>query len=163
MNADWPLEIDGLQYSPIPQTWLGWGYDDGRERDIRLYAVSAAVRNDHWIRIRYTHPTQPQVLTAETLAKERPDGDGFVPAELATRRQWMRSTTPQGADPTDVRRSVETRHLRKLWHDRVDEIPAPDESAERAVADGGRARAIQALTDLGQNHLGRSTGGGRDD
>jgi hypothetical protein len=67
----------------------------------------------------------------------------------------MRSTTPQGQDPDDVRRGPETAHLRELWHDRVDVIPAPGESAERAVADGGPEQAIQALTDLDQSHLGR--------
>jgi|GEM_PF-1985543 len=161
--STWPLEIGDLSYSPIPENWISWGYDDGRESEMRLYAVSAAVRQGHWIRIRYTHPTQPHVLTAETLAKQRPGRDDYVPAELASKKKWMRSTTPQGAEPSDVRRSAETAHLRDLWGDRVDEIPSSDEADERAVADGGRVRrrAIAALGDVRQGHLGRSDGGER--
>jgi hypothetical protein len=157
VTDDWPISAGREKYHPIPASWIGWGYDDGRESEVRLYAVSAAVVG-LWMKIRYTQPQKPGVLVVETRAQERPDGDGHVPAELASRRTWMRSTTPQGQDPDDVRRGPETAHLRELWHDRVDVIPAPGESAERAVADGGREQAIQALTDLDQSHLGRQGG-----
>lgn len=160
----WPIAIDGLEYQPIPENWIGWGYDGGRETEPRLYAVSAAVATPAFLKIRYAHPQTPKVLVVKCAAGERPDGDGHVPAELASRKTWMRSTTPQGQAPDDVCRGPEAEHLRELWHDRVDGIPAPEESTERAVADGGRARAraIQALVDIDQGHLGRQ-GGGRDD
>ena len=153
MTSDWPLVIDGREFRPIPATWIGWGYDSGRDDAPRVYAVSAAVVNREFLRIRYTHAQTPKVLVATCQAAQRPDGDGYVPAELASRQTWMRSTTPQGQDPDDVRRGPETAHLRELWHDHVDVIPAP---AERAVADGGRA--VRAVVDPLQGHLGRQGG-----
>lgn len=159
--SEWPLVIDGDDYSPIPESWLSWGYDDGREGETRLYAVSAAVPTPAFVKIRYAHPTTPKVLVAETAAAQNSAGDGYIPASLANRRTWPRSTTPQGQPPSDVARDPEFDHLRELWGERVDAIPSPDESAGRVVADGGRARAIAALVGPAQGHLGHQ-GGGRD-
>jgi hypothetical protein len=147
MSDDWPLVIDGDEFSPVPETWIAHGHDDG-DHGPRLYAASVAVFGRQMLRVRYLHPRQPQVLEATMRGADGPEG-GTVPAMLASKRTWPRSITPRGRDPVDVARDAEVAHLREVWGERVEAIPAPDEPV---IADGGRA--VQALGDPLQTHLG---------
>jgi len=152
MAGDWPLVIDGREFSPVPETWIEHGHDDG-DGSPRLYAVSAAVCGRDVLHVRYAAACVPKVLVAHYRG-ERGD-DGLLPACLAKKRTWPRSITPAGNGPDDVARSPEIAHLREVWSERVEAIPG---DGAAAVADGGRA--VDALGDLAQTHLGFKRSGG---
>jgi hypothetical protein len=143
--TSWPIEIDGREYEPIPESWIDHGTDDGHGSP-RLYAVSAAVYGREMLSVRYLHPSEPAVLEAEMRAEENAHGDGHVPAMLAKYQQWPRSVTPDGQDPTDISRQAEVEHLRTIWGQRVEQIPTEDDH-EQLMADGGRRTDILELTD----------------
>jgi hypothetical protein len=87
------------------------------------------------------HPQSGQTLVAQTKGATADDG-GLIPASLDTHSTWPRSRTPQGHKPTGTAREPEMEHLRELWAERVDEIPALGEATEerrQPVTDGGRA------------------------
>jgi len=131
MSDAWPLEIDDLEYSPIPQSWIDHGHEHGHGSP-RLYAVSAAVTGRNVLFVRYVAPSVGRTLRAEMLGKEGPNG-GIVPAMLASYHDWAASITPDGHGPTGVARDPEMRHLRELWSDEIEAIPDAE-----VVADGGR-------------------------
>lgn len=141
-EGDWPVTVDGRAFEPLPDSWVEAGHDDGAGHP-RLYAVSGAVSGRQVLHVRYVHPRTEYVLTAEMRGTDGPEG-GTVPEMLDARGTWPRSITPRGVDPQGVARDCEVAHLRKLWHDRVDEIPsAGTEHCPRgAVADGGHRQTI---------------------
>lgn len=157
-GSEWPLEIEGREYHPVPETWIEHGFDDG-EGDPRVYAVSCAVRARKKLSVRYLHPRMPKVLRVEMQGTENSTSDGVVPSMLATYEKWPRSTTPQGVGPTDVARELEFDRLRTLWGERVEEIPADSDDIE-VLADGGRA--VNHVFDLEQTHLDTPPGCGGD-
>lgn len=89
----WPVEIDGREYSPIPESWIE--HDDDLEAGSpRLYAVSALVE-DHpnRLHVRYAHPVEETALRTTTAGVEH--GDGIVPSGLAQPGyRWPRSLVP---------------------------------------------------------------------
>lgn len=134
--SGWPVEIDGDEFHPIPESWIEHGRDNGEGRP-RLYAVSAAVIMDgRALRIRYAHPRSVNVLQYTVGAVENGDGSGYIPAQLPkVGENWARSIVPYGEDPQDVLRSPESDHMRSLWGPRVDDVPT-DEETQRTIADG---------------------------
>ncbi|WP_436931653.1 hypothetical protein [Halosimplex halobium] len=141
----WPLEIDGREYQPIPESWIEAGVDDGFG-DPRLYAVSAAVESRQMLVVRYAHPSNPGVLWASMQGTDGSSG-GTIPASLP-RRSWPRSIVPgRNTEPTGVIRDIEREHLEELWADRLQE---DDEADQQLIADGGRVdddteRRVQEL------------------
>jgi len=130
--TDWPIEIDGREFSPIPESWIERGHDDGHGIP-RIYAVSAAVCGRQILHVRYLSTQSPKALRVTMRGADGPNG-GTVPEMLLTRRTWPRSITPDGAGPSGAARTVEIEHLRELWAGEIEDIPGPDE----LVADGGR-------------------------
>jgi len=123
--SNWPIEIDGREFHPIPDSWIEHG-DDHHQGEPRLYAVSVAHIGRGRIAVRYHHPTSPKAIRVTMQAVETPiDGDdGLVPA-LLTRDDgsWPRSIIPTPrAEPGDVRRGLEREHLRTLWGDRLEAV-----------------------------------------
>ena len=127
--TDWPLEIDGWDYHPIPENWLAAGRDETAPDGPQCLAVSVAILRPNTLKIRYAHPRHDSVGAVIMPASVRdsgsvPDPDG---------RPWSRSIGAAGLNPCGVLRAPEQRHLRELWGDRVDALE-PD---QELVADGG--------------------------
>jgi len=149
MTERWPVVIDDQEYSPIPESWIEHGHDDG-DGQHRVYAVSAASGVRDILHVRYIHPSTPKVLRALMQSAENPTGDGVVPSMLATYQTWPRSIIADGVEPVDVARKLELEHLRELWGERVESIPSSAEDVQ-LLADGGRA--VESLLDHRQTHL----------
>lgn len=137
MSHVWPIEIDGHEFHPIPESWIEHGVDDG-ECDQRFLAVSAACRARGMLTVRHVNPLSNEVVRATMMSCESPSGDGRVPALLAREdREWPRSIIPdRGANAADAVRDAELDHLQDLWGERVADIPSDDED-EQVLADGG--------------------------
>jgi hypothetical protein len=125
---EWPVEWDGDDYWPLPESWLDHerAYDRDQCAGPQLLATSVALRTGTTIRVRYLHPTAPQVLVCQTAAVTREDGVG--PAALENGSEWPRSLRPGLSDPVDTPALCEREHLRELWSDRVDAVPADDDT-----------------------------------
>jgi len=147
----WPLAIDGRDYYPIPESWVEMGHDDD-EGDRRVYAVSAAVGSRQTFHVRYRHPITPRVIVTEMQGTHSPRADRVVPQMLVSHGTWLRSIIVDDRPPSGVSREPEQSHLREIWAGRVDAIPT-DEEVQPVVADGGRARALDALLDVRETHL----------
>jgi hypothetical protein len=133
-SDDWPVEYDGYEFFPIPESWIA--HDNAHDRDgspDQLYAVSAAAVGGT-IKVRYTHATKPGVLVPETswLAVD----DGYVPRALAT-TGWPRSLPIYRDQPAAHRERCETRQLADLWSERSAEVQSREE-IETMLADGGQ-------------------------
>jgi len=142
MSDDWPISVGREEYHPIPASWIEFGHDAGDGDGTRIYAVSvAAVPGTRGLlAIRYLHPRSEQTLRVTTKGAPNPTGDGLIPASLRQYHDWPRSRLAY-ADPTGSAREPEIEHLQELWHERVAEIPAPEEAVEdqrELMTDGGR-------------------------
>jgi len=136
VSDDWPVSVGRKDFKPVPESWVELGHDAHADADgTRIYAVSVASLPDtrDMLAIRYAHPRSGQTLEVSTNGAPNPTGDGLIPASLASYHDWPRSRLAD-ADPDGSARDVEMEHLRELWHERVDAIPAPEETAE---AEGG--------------------------
>jgi len=138
----WPVEIDGLEFHPIPASWIDAG-DHCGDPDKRLYAVSAALtRTEKFLRIRYAHPISGQVLLGQHGTADNPRGDGVVPAGLARGTGWCAAKTPHpDVEPVEPLRASEWEHLEELWSDRLglDELQYDVDRGRGVIADGGEA------------------------
>ena len=130
----WPIEYDGNQYHPIPESWLEHpeSYHRDHRAGPRLFAVSAAKITGRTLRLRYVHPTNPGVLVYQTAGREH--NSGLVPEGLVIKTGWPHSLHPGPSDPKDVIRSSERDHFTTLWGDRLTE---PEPEPAEIVADGG--------------------------
>jgi len=121
----WPVEIDGRDYYPVPESWVEHGSDHASGSP-RVFAVSVASSVRDMIRLRYA-TVDGRVYEVTTSGAENPTGGGTVPASLAKSGDWPRSLVPRDyVDSTDVLRSVESEHLEDLWSDRVERLDEPD-------------------------------------
>jgi hypothetical protein len=139
--SDWPLEIDGWEYHPIPENWLAAGRDETAPDGPQCLAVSVAILRPNTLKIRYAHPRHDSVGAVIMPASVRdsgsvPDPDG---------RPWSRSIGAAGLNPCGVLRAPEQRHLRELWSDRVDAL----EAGEELVADGGEIQNARDCPECG--------------
>jgi len=134
MSSDeWPVEIDGDEFYPIPESWIEHGSDQDHGSP-RIYAVSVASGVRNLIAIRYASP-DGRCVEVTTSGAENPTGRGIVPASLARHADWPRSLVPsKNVEPTDILRSVEPQHFRELWADRIED----DDEAERQIVAEGR-------------------------
>lgn len=135
--TQWPLDIDGLEFHPVPQSWVDapTAEDAGSGRP-RLFAVSAAYDGEtRQLTVRYVHPDSEAVATIDCPAVSNSAEDGVVPRELRDDgRPWARSLVPPtGCPSTGVMRAPEIDHLDTLWGERLGLGP----DGHRAVADGG--------------------------
>jgi len=133
MSDGYPLEIDGDEFQPIPESWLEHpdAYDaEAPDNALRMFAVSAAEgTTGRGMLIRYANP-RIGVLRLYSLAATV-DG-GLVPAGLVEGGRWRRSVVPfEGEEPQDEIRDAEREHFDELWGDRV------EDEQRVAVADGG--------------------------
>jgi hypothetical protein len=137
MTEDWSITFERFEYGPIPQSWLDHpcAEDRGGQEWPRLFAVSTAPYGRRTLKVRYGEPRTGNVLILQLPADEL-DSGGIVPESLLTGAGWSRSLYPPArAEPRDVLRTPEQRHLRALWAD-TGLLPDPS----RAVADGGESR-----------------------
>jgi len=139
---EYPFEIDGDVFHPIPEAWIAEGddWDEDQESDHRLYAVSAApVCGSRSFKIRYCHPRTDNVLIGWSHAvpsrNSVPSIEGKHPRSLLL-GQWPRSVIPQ-RDPDDRQRIPEDKHIRALWGERVADIPTEADVERELMADGG--------------------------
>lgn len=134
--SDWPVEIDGWEYHPIPQNWLEAGRDETAPDGPQCLAVSVCRIRPGTLKIRYAHPEYDTVGETYTRADQqsRPDPQG---------RPWSRSIGASALNPCGVLRMPERRHLRDLWSDRVDALQDDDQ----LVADGGEREPPGAFVD----------------
>jgi len=153
-DPDWSFERDDLTFEPIPDSWVSSPTaihhdEDAPASAVRLYAVSAALIHSRSLKVRYIHPKGTKVLELATTAVSD-TGDGYYPRALTSGVGWECSYVPtRDQEPDDVARQVETRHLRRLWGDRVAEVPT-DEATKRKIADGGRPLAGAFDSDGGE-------------
>jgi len=121
MTTEWPIEIDGDEYHPVPESWIEHG-DDHNSGHPRVFAVSVGWAVRDLIDVRYIHPRQQRVYIASMSTTEQ--DDGVVPSPLASPRStWPRSLVPQAhIESSDVARSPEIAHLRELWSDRIETV-----------------------------------------
>ncbi|WP_226013071.1 hypothetical protein [Halomicrobium salinisoli] len=89
----WPVEIDGREYRPVPESWIEHGVDaDEGQGPPRVYAVSVCLYRNR-VRVRYAHPNTDGVTEMETTPIQH--GDGLVPTGLAKPGSvWHRSVVP---------------------------------------------------------------------
>jgi hypothetical protein len=121
--SDWPLTIDGLEYHPIPQTWVEHGVDESPAVDApRCYAVSVARGEDGYrLHVRYADRRE-RVVTAEYDAVVHPERDGYVPKSLAsTIDEWPATLVASRQESSGVLRGKEVAHFDTLWRDRLAE------------------------------------------
>lgn len=115
----WPLTIDGLEFHPIPESWVEHGVDHSPAVDApRLRAVSVA-RGDggFTLVIRYA-ARQEDVLTVETDAYET--DNGWIPRRLADPcDEWPATLVASKHDPEGTLRLPEIWHYDTLWADRL--------------------------------------------
>jgi hypothetical protein len=130
--TEWPLEIDGRAYEPIPENWIAAGRDDRAADGPQCFAVSVCVLRPSTLKIRYAHIRYDAVGAVLMPAD---DGDGG-PIPSPDGRAWARSIPAGDLEPSGVLRQPEKRQLRKLWADRVDAISAVDDG-DHLIADGG--------------------------
>lgn len=137
MSADeWPVDLDGDEFYPIPESWIEHGSDQDRGSP-RIYAVSVASGPRNMILVRYASPDGRAVKVSMTGA-ENPSGGGVVPASLAKYEDWPRSMVPgRNVEPTGLLRKLENEHFRDLWSDRLQEEDDDVEAERKLVADGG--------------------------
>ncbi|ELZ23473.1 hypothetical protein C475_14408 [Halosimplex carlsbadense 2-9-1] len=134
MSDEWPVEIDGDEFHPIPESWIEYGSDQDRGSP-RIYAVSVASGPRNMILLRYASP-DGRAVKVSTNGADNPSGDGIVPASLAKYENWPRSMVPnRGVEPTGLLRKAESEHFRELWADRIEHDSA--EADPQLVADGG--------------------------
>lgn len=126
----WSFHWDGYEWQPIPEWWLDNQF--ARDRDELdgppLFAVSFAELPGNTIRVRYLHSTYPKVLVCQTASAkfER----GIAPRAFQTGAGWPRSMRPGASTPQDTARIVEIQHLRSIWSERVEDVPADGESLD---------------------------------
>ncbi|WP_226010507.1 hypothetical protein [Halomicrobium salinisoli] len=133
----WPVEIDGREYWPVPESWIEHGVDaDEGQGPPRVYAVSVCLYRNR-MRVRYAHPNTDGVMEMETTPIQH--GDGLVPTGLAKPGSvWHRSIVPT-VDAQDVIRAPEREHLEDVWKDRLlEDDPDAGDDGERLIADGGQ-------------------------
>lgn len=134
-DGDWPVEHDGLEFYPVPESWIthARSFDRGQGRR-RLYVVSAAQKGG-WLYLRYTDPVTAFVQHQKTTLTRHKRG--VIPRALTnqSRARWPRSITPT-RDPEDHREPCETEHLVALWADKTDDVRS-DEELRLMLADGG--------------------------
>ncbi|WP_415381450.1 hypothetical protein [Halosimplex sp. TS25] len=134
-SDEWPVEIDGNEFYPIPESWIEHGSDQNRGSP-RIYAVAVASGVRNLIVIRYASP-DGRAVKVTTNGAENPSGGGTVPASLANHGDWPRSMVPsRHVEPTGLLRKAEIEHFQEMWADRIRE----DDGAEadrQLVADGG--------------------------
>lgn len=153
MTTGYPIEIDGHEYYPIPESWIirENAVDRNEAGDLRLYAVSAAHVGNQ-LRIRYASPRATSVLELERAACH---GDnGVYPCKLHKSRGWCRSYSifPPKREPDGTRRKAEYEHLMDLWADEFEEeYHWQSDDGRELIADGGRA--VSALFDAKQMGL----------
>jgi len=125
------LEIDGLEFEPIPENWIDHGMDrtgDGPQ----CLAVSVALLRNSTLKIRYAHPEYDTVGAMFYPALDEESGS------LPDPQQWARSVNAARLQPVGRLRAVERDHLATLWKDRIrDVLERPERFQRRAVADGG--------------------------
>jgi len=117
--TEWPVEIDGREYQPVPASWIDHGVDEDGG-GTRVYAVSVGHSVRNLISIRYA--TREGVAACYVFeGVENPTGEGIVPAMLAQQHtDWPCSLVPHPDDqPAGVLRGPEIEHLRELWSDRI--------------------------------------------
>lgn len=144
MPSEWPVERDGHQFKPLPESWLDHpDAEDPDKQGPRCLAVSCEIRGGRFIRVRYGHLVSANVVETVGPAVANPDGDGYVPKGLVDGTGWPRSYVPSPGVDLDELRTCERRHLVDLWRDRLDfafeyerEVLNEDPE-ERLVADGG--------------------------
>jgi hypothetical protein len=123
----YPIEWEGDLYQPVPEWWIA--HQDattGEEKfGPRLYATSYAILPERTMTIRYIHPTIPRCIVVEVPYCETELG--MHPLDLTTATRWSHSIYPGRRPVDDVARPAEWRHLREIWADRVDEVPADRE------------------------------------
>ena len=146
--ADWPVHRDGLEYDPIPASWIEHGSDRDHGSP-RLYAVSVAHSARDMISIRYV-ARDGGVYVQTCASAPNPTGDGVVPASLATYRDWPRSLVPpRGMEPVDHAHTLECEHVSEIWSD-VDDAPEEsDLASDRHLAADGGSHSVWTPSDLG--------------
>jgi len=133
--SDWPITIDGLDYYPVPRSWI----DHGSDRDHgspRVYAVSVAHSTRDLIKVRYVARDGGVYVSSMSSAPNPTSEEGYVPASLEQYQDWPRSLVPpRDMDPVDHARSIECERISEVWSD----IDSSDsiESDSRPIADGG--------------------------
>lgn len=119
-DGRWPVTIDGLEYKPIPESWVDNGVDLFPAVDsARLYAVSVAhVAASGCLAVRYASRDEG-VATIRCDALYRP-GKRYIPRALeAEIEDWPRSLPASRHTCTDRLRGVESEHFEELWGDRL--------------------------------------------
>lgn len=127
MTDDYRLEIDGDEYRPVPESWLehpsAVDHDEGAPAEaVRLYATSVAVVADGTrLRVRYTHPRSPDVLTRSMAATEGQYASERVPRAFERDGLvWAKTYVPGRFDePDGTIRRPERDHFIDLWRDRL--------------------------------------------
>lgn len=117
--TDWPLEIEGHEFRPIPESWLD--HPDATDDDghgPRCLAVSVAIKGSRFAKVRYVHPVSGNVVRTKCPTAPNPDGVGLVPAGLAEGTGWPRSWVPQPGTAVGVVRAAERDALSDLWRER---------------------------------------------
>jgi len=155
--SQWPVEIDGREYHPIPDSWLEHPRaSDPDGKGPRCLAVSCAVTGSgRMLYVRYAHPVSSNVITLKTGACPlSDDDDDRVPCALLSdsRWSWPRSQIPDPEQSIDTLRTPERDHLRDLWADRLEDL---DFNYEREMLDADPERRL--VTDGGRSRLARST------
>jgi hypothetical protein len=144
--SEWPIERDGHQFRPLPESWLAHPAAEDPDKDgPRCLAVSCEIRGGRILRVRYAHPVSGNVVETVSGAASIPDGDGYGPVGLVNATGWPRSFVPSPGEPTDTIRSCERDHLQKLWSERLAELDwdyerdqLDEDPEKRLVADGGQ-------------------------
>lgn len=147
--TEWLVESNDRSYRPIPESWLEHPRSiDEDGHGPRCLAVSVYIFGGRVLRVRYAHPVSGNVVETFGTATSNPDGDGYVPWELANGQLWRRSLIPSPDPQLDTARTCEMRHMRDVWGDRLDDVAFDYEREdldadpeERLVADGGRERS----------------------
>lgn len=145
MPSEWPVERDGHQFKPLPESWLDHpAAEDPSKRGPRCLAVSCEIRAGRFIHVPYGHLISANVVETVGPAVANPDGERYVPRGLADGTGWPRSYVPSPCVDLDELRTCERRHLVDLWRDRLDfafeyEREVLDEDPEeRLIADGSQ-------------------------
>lgn len=136
MTAGYPIEIDGLEFEPVPENWIEVGADHVEPDGPQLLAVSVALLRNNTLKVRYAHPEHDSVgaMWFPTLEdRTLPDDSAVEP--------WRRSVGAARLEPVGTIRAPEREQLLELWGDRVDDVLEEPErfSAKRPIADGGLA------------------------
>ena len=122
--VDCEIAADGLEWVPVPRSWLRHGADEDVRGAARFYASVAAVVQEGpatppRMRVRYVHPTDDPVVVRGYPTVE--GSGGPIPEPLADpSAEWARTIALPWEDrlvdmPSTVVRSCERELVRSRW------------------------------------------------